>query len=366
MLTTPLNTWHRAHHGRMVEFAGWEMPIQYSSIVEEHNAVRQAAGLFDISHMGRLEFRGPQAGDFLNRLLTNDTTRLKIGDVRYALVCRPDGGVLDDVLLYRLADRWVLVVNASNRDRIVAWLQQQPDFAEVDFRDRTLCTGMLAVQGPQSLALLRELTGQDLSGMKYYSAQDLTCAETCGLVSRTGYTGEDGFELTVPQVAVERIWQQLLDSGQSVGIVPAGLGCRDTLRLEAAMPLYGHELSESIDPLTAGLAFAVRLQKPDFVGRDALLAIQARGLQQTRVGLRLEGRRIARENTPVLADGQVVGRVTSGTFSPTLQQSIAQAYVQTPHAAVGTPLQVDLRGTLVPAQVVALPFYQRRRGGTNG
>ncbi len=345
----------------MVDFAGWEMPVQYSSIVDEHNRVRTSAGLFDISHMGRLEFRGAGSEALLNLVLTNDTSRLKVGDIRYSLVCREDGGILDDVLIYRLPDRWVLVVNASNREKIVGWLKQQSGFSSAGFEDLTLQTGMIAVQGPKSAELVTQLTGHDLSQMKYYSGLDVKWNGISGLISRTGYTGEDGFEISVPNAVTEQVWEQLLVLGQSVGISAAGLGCRDTLRLEAAMPLYGHELSESIDPLSAGLSFAVRMQKNNFIGQAALKNVEAAGVRQTRVGLILEGRRIAREETPVLNANGVIGKVTSGTFSPTLQKSIAMAYVPTEAAEPGRQLQVDLRGTLIPATVVPLPFYKRSK-----
>ena len=359
MNKTPLNTWHHANNGRMVDFAGWEMPVQYTSIVDEHNAVRKAVGLFDISHMGRLQFMALSGGDFLNHVLTNDTSKLKVGDVRYSLVCQKDGGILDDVLVYRLSDRWVLVVNASNRTKIIDWLGKQDGFGDCGFEDQTMETGMIAIQGPNAVQLASRIVGQDLSGMKYYSAQIQSYAGFAGLVSRTGYTGEDGFELIVPAVDANRIWQLLMDEGASLGVVASGLGCRDTLRMEAAMPLYGHELSESIDPLTAGLGFAVRMSKAAFIGKAALSEIQNQGIQRVRVGLELEGRRIAREETPVLAKGDVIGRVTSGTFSPTLQKTIAMAYVSTDYAQPGTQLTVEVRGTAIPATVVALPFYKR-------
>ena len=359
MNTTPLNQWHHAHHGRMVDFAGWEMPVQYSSIVDEHTAVRTAVGLFDISHMGRLQFRGDSSQAFLNGVLTNDTSKLKVGDVRYSLICGKDGGILDDVLVYRLPDRWELVVNASNREKIVSWLKHCAGFAAVEFKDCTLTTGMIAVQGPRALTLLNEATKLDLASMKYYSATEMPFFGTSGVVSRTGYTGEDGFELVMPAADAERIWLALLEHGTKYGIVPAGLGCRDTLRMESAMPLYGHELNEAIDPLTAGLEFAVKFSKPDYPGKAALESIRSQGLKMARVGLLLEGRRIAREESPVQINGQDVGKVTSGTFSPTLQKVIAMAYVPVASASLGTVVQVNLRGTLVPATVVALPFYKR-------
>ncbi len=361
MNQTPLNQWHHEHNGRMVDFAGWEMPVQYSSIVEEHNAVRNAAGLFDISHMGRLQFFGETAGDFLNSVVTNDTSRLKPGDVRYSLVCNHDAGILDDVLVYRLADRWELVVNASNRLKICEWLEHCAGFASIRFVDRTLATGMIAVQGPLAAGLVTELTGIDVAGMKYYSAKDAVYQGQGVLISRTGYTGEDGFELVVPNELSVPVWNRLLELGGTKGLVAAGLGCRDTLRLEAAMPLYGHELNEQIDPLTAGLDFAVRFNKPEYPGKAAMEQIRDAGLKTRRVGLKLEGRRIAREDSPVLYDGAEAGKVTSGTFSPTLQQVIAMAYVPVALASEGQKLEVNLRGTLVTAEVVPLPFYKRAR-----
>ncbi|MCA9060917.1 MAG: glycine cleavage system aminomethyltransferase GcvT [Planctomycetaceae bacterium] len=361
MHKTPLNAWHHANNGRMVDFAGWEMPVQYTSIVQEHAAVRSQVGVFDISHMGRLAFHGADAAGFLNHVLTNDTARLNVGDVRYSLVCHADGGILDDVLVYCLPEHWELVVNASNREKIVAWLQQQPGFVDSGFRDNTLQTGMIAVQGPEAVSLASELLSIDVGTLKYYTCVPMKFESQPALLSRTGYTGEDGCEIVVPAELTETLWLRLLAAGASRGIVPAGLGCRDTLRLEAAMPLYGHELDEQTDPITAGLLFGVKLNKDDFIGRDAIAAVKSAGPTKVRVGLELEGRRIAREHTPVELDGRVVGEVTSGTFSPTLQKTIAMAYVETELASNGTPLQVSLRGNLIPAVVVPLPFYRRAK-----
>lgn len=359
MRKTPLNLWHHAHNGRMVDFAGWEMPVQYSSIVEEHSAIRNAVGLFDISHMGRLQFRGDFADEFLNGILTNDTSRLSVGDVRYSLVCGKDGGILDDVLVYRLPDRWELVVNASNREKLIDWLSSSAGFAAIQFTDATFSTGMIAVQGPRAVELLGRISGLPLGEMKYYSTGDVTLLGTPALVSRTGYTGEDGFEIVVSADETERVWQKLMDEGSSLGVVAAGLGCRDTLRLEAAMPLYGHELNESIDPLTAGLEFAVKFNKPEFIGKAALEQTRSVGLKMARVGLLLEGRRIAREESQVLIDGEPVGRVTSGTFSPTLQKVIAMAYMPRQFSTIGTKVEINLRGTMVSGEVCKLPFYKR-------
>lgn len=356
---TPLNDWHAAYGGRMVEFGGWHMPVQYTGIVEEHTAVRTAAGLFDISHMGRLIFQGPETAGFLNELVTSRVDSLAVGQIRYGLVCNEQGGILDDVLVYRLDDAWGLVVNASNREKILGWIEPKLAAAHVRMIDTTTDSAMLALQGPRALQILQTLTKAAVGTLKYYHGMPADVGGLDAYVSRTGYTGEDGFELVVTDGGVE-LWNKLLDAGQAQGLLPCGLGARDTLRLEAAMPLYGHELSESIDPLTAGLGFAVKFDKAAFFGREALLAIRDRQDRPVRVGLELEGRRIAREQTPILVDGQPAGHVTSGTFSPTLQKSIAMGYVPPAAAAVGTAVAVDIRGKIEPARVVGLPFYQRQ------
>ena len=250
-------------------------------------------------------------------------------------------------------------MHASNREKIFSWLKHAAGFAAIEFTDCTLTTGMIAVQGPRALQLLKDAASLDLAAMKYYSATEKQYLGTTGVVSRTGYTGEDGFELVMPAADAERVWSTLLEHGAKYGVVAAGLGCRDTLRLEAAMPLYGHELNETIDPLTAGLEFAVKFNKPEYPGKAALEVIKSQGVSLARVGLVLEGRRIAREESPVHVDGKEAGKVTSGTFSPTLQKVIAMAYVPVASSAIGTPVEVNLRGTLVPATVVALPFYRR-------
>jgi aminomethyltransferase len=371
LLRTPLFDWHNSHGGRIVEFGGWEMPVQYSGIVEEHHAVRKAAGLFDISHMGRLSFSGLDVEPFLGRLLTCRVDNLVNGQIRYGLVCREDGGVLDDILVYKLDSlNFGLVVNASNRLKIVAWILEHAskidavDHAtDFEFVDQTTSSAMIAIQGPKALAILSGLTKSDidLGSLKYYSGCDGEVAGIEAFISRTGYTGEDGFEITVSEGAAgsTRVWQQLLDAGQGDGLLPCGLGCRDTLRLEAAMPLYGHELNESLDPLTAGLSFAVKLDKPDFIGRDALLKIKETPNKPVRVGLMLDSRRIARENAEVYADDSRIGQVTSGSFGPTLEKSIAMAYLDAAHATTGTAVQVDIRGKRENAIVVPLPFYKR-------
>ncbi|MCB9953277.1 MAG: glycine cleavage system aminomethyltransferase GcvT [Planctomycetaceae bacterium] len=361
MLQTALHDWHAANGGRMVDFAGWSMPIQYSTITVEHAAVRERVGLFDIAHMGRIIFTGPDAEKFLDRLLTNDVTRLRVGQVRYSLVCNEQGGILDDVLVYRFEDRYMLVVNASNRDKIVSWIEEHRGGFDVQVDDQTTTTFMFALQGPRSLDVLGPNASADLGSMKYYTVLDAEVFGKKATISRTGYTGEDGFEVIVSLAEGSEVWQSVLQSGAEADITPCGLGCRDTLRLEAAMPLYGHEMDERTDPLTAGLAFGVKMDAGEFFGKSALKVISARTDLPVRVGLKLEGKRIAREGAIVRAENAEVGHITSGTFSPTLNEVIAMAYVPGNLSQPGTAVEVDIRGKCVAAEVVALPFYRRQK-----
>jgi len=354
---TPLHDWHLAHGGRMVDFAGWDMPVQYASIVEEHQAVRTAAGVFDIRHMGRLWLKGPDALKLVQRIYTNNAATLKEGQVRYGLICNESGGILDDVLIYGWNDGYGMVVNASNRQKVVAWIGRHQPGLGVQMQDTTLESCMIAVQGPLAVELCRGLTPADVTSLPYYFATRTTYrSQNCG-VSRTGYTGEDGFEFMVGAEQGRQLWEELLGRGAK----PCGLGARDTLRLEAAMPLYGHELNEETDPFQAGLSWAVKLDKGDFIGREALLRRRQDPSLPQRIGLELEGRRIAREGAVVLKDGEPVGRVTSGTFSPTLNKAIAMAYIKPAHAQAGTILAVDVRGKPESARVVPLPFYRRKK-----
>ena len=363
---TPLYDWHVAQGARMVDFAGWSMPVQYTSIVEEHQAVRRAAGVFDVSHMGRLRFDGQDAGRFLDRVLTRRVADLAPGKIRYSLVTNDQGGVLDDILVSQMETpsgrRYhLLVVNASNRAKIVAWFRQllTPDDGDVELADRTTETAMIALQGPQSLQILRRLVNVDLERMGYYTGVVTEYFDRPCTISRTGYTGEDGFELIVRAEDAVELVTNLFRAGRETGLQAAGLGARDTLRLEAGMPLYGHELSETINPFQAGLGFAVNLQGRSFVGAEALRRLKDDPRQLKRIGLALAGRRVPRENYPVVAGGQPVGTVSSGTFSPTLDKPIAMAFVQPEAAAVGAELAVDIRGRLEAAQIVELPFYRR-------
>jgi aminomethyltransferase len=353
LLRTPLHPWHVANKGRMVPFAGWEMPVQYAGIIEEHKAVRAGVGLFDIGHMGRVNFLGDGVLSLLEEVFTNSVTTMKDGQVRYGLVCREDGGILDDVLVYKWPYGYAMVVNASNREKILGWLAAQVKGRNVQVDDRTTHTAMIAVQGPKAAEAVAGLFEHDVSGLKYYYALPTNYRDQPCVVSRTGYTGEDGFEVIVRNELGITLWEELIGRGA----VACGLGARDTLRLEAAMPLYGHELSEQIDPLSAGLGWAVKLDKGEFIGRAALQQLPPG--RPVRVGLVLDGKRAAREGAEVFADGSQVGTVTSGSFVPHLQKSIAMAYLPKRAADAGTEVLIDLRGTKVPAKVVALPFYRR-------
>ena len=374
LCTTALHSWHIEQGARLVDFAGWEMPVQYNSIVEEHLATRQGAGLFDVSHMGRVRFDGAGAARFLDRLLTRRVLDLQVGQIRYSLITNEEGNVLDDVLVYHLQtpseiQYHMLVVNASNRLKILDWLtSHQTAEDEVQISDCTLETAMIAVQGPHALQIVDPLVDVDLNTLRYYQGVVTRQMGKPCTVSRTGYTGEDGVELIVHADKANQVVNNLFASGRDLGIRPVGLGARDTLRLEAALPLYGHELDESTSPFQAGLDFAVNLedaqQNPrQFVGCEALAEQAQQPRHQVRVGLALEGRRAAREGHTVHAGTEQVGVVTSGSFSPTLQYPIAMAYLNVQDspsiAEPGMELEVDIRGTRQTARVTALPFYRR-------
>jgi aminomethyltransferase len=366
LLLTPLHEWHRAHGGRLVEFGGWSMPVQYTTITDEHRAVREGVGLFDISHMGRLTFDGPGVLHWIERVTTNHVSRLNELQIQYSLLTNEQGGVIDDILVYRQPFAYLVVCNASNRAGVRGQFERLREGALGNFLDRTQDTAMIAVQGPSALATLEPLFNQPLRSVAYYHmTMGRFLDRINAVVSRTGYTGEDGFELIVGAPSAVEIWNALLESGKPHGIAPCGLGARDTLRLEAGMPLYGHELSESIDPYTAGLGWAVKLAKGDFWGREALKRLKAIRLtdaaHKTRVGLQLSGKRIARQGSRVFAGDRAAGEVTSGTFSPTLGISLAMAMVDSTASASGTALDVDVRGHREPARVVRLPFYDRNR-----
>lgn len=358
---TPFYDFHVSAGAKLVDFAGWEMPILYRGIVDEHEQTRRSGSLFDVSHMGRLVLTGKDAPAFLNKLCTRGLADSVVGQSKYSLVCNEAGGILDDVIVSRDQKNWLLVCNASNREKIVKHVIELRKSTGMDFdmADNTEQTAMVALQGPKVIDRLGGLLG-DVKDLKRYHFLTSSVMLIKFTVFRSGYTGEDGVEIILPAKMAGMAIKMLggkLDKPDAT-IKPAGLGARDTLRMEAGMPLYGHELSEQIDPISAGLKWAVDLTK-DFVGGAAIKAIAAAGPKKKLVGLELDGRRIARQGTPVMDGTAVVGEVTSGTFSPTLQKSIAMAYVNADKSGEGTALSADLKGTMNPCRVVKLPFYKR-------
>ncbi len=359
---TPLYDEHRALGARLVEFSGWEMPVQYSGILEEHRAVRERAGLFDVCHMGEFGVEGPGALDFLQGLVPNNVARLADGQALYTQICNEQGGTLDDLLIYRLGDqRYMTVVNAGTMESDWAWFtQQSAGHADVTLTNNSAETGLIALQGPRAREILRPLTTTDLDAIAYYHFADGTVANISCLISRTGYTGEDGFELYCASGDAVALWRALLTAGAPHGLIPAGLGARDTLRLEAGYCLYGHELNEQTSPLEAGLGWSVKLEKGhDFIGREALLAQKQQGLPRKLVGIELRDRGVPRAGYAILREGATIGELTSGTVGPTLGTAIGMGYVSPQDAALGNEIAIDIRGKAVPAAIVALPFYKR-------
>jgi aminomethyltransferase len=359
---TPLNARHRTLGARMVEFGGWDMPVEYSGIADEHQAVRARAGLFDVSHMGEIEIAGRDALKAVQHITTNDASRLSIGQAHYSALPTPQGTFVDDVLTYKLADEhFMLVVNASNIMKDFNWITAQiagvGDAVAVNTSSRY---ALLAIQGPAARAILQTLTGIDLAAIKYYW---FTTGEVAGVrvtVSRTGYTGEDGYEVFVPPASAERVWDAMLAAGKGAGIVPAGLGARDTLRLEAAMRLYGNDIDETTTVLEADLGWTVGWKKGPFIGSDVLHRQKQEGVARRLVGFEVLDRAIARHGYDVLLDGARSGVVTSGTQTPYLKKAIGMAYLPADRAAPGTAFEVDVRGRRVRAQIVPLPFYKRQ------
>jgi aminomethyltransferase len=368
MRQTALVEEHRALGARLIDFAGWEMPVQYGGgIIDEHRAVRERAGLFDLSHMGELWVSGPGAGAGLATALVSDPPRLAVGRAQYSMICAANGGILDDLIVYRLADeRFLLVPNAANREVVANALRERLDGFDAALDDASLRTSLVAIQGPRAAEILAGLTDVDLPSLRYYAIAEGHAAGVPALVARTGYTGEDGFELFVDWADALTVWRALLEAGASAGLTPCGLGARDTLRLEAGMPLYGNELDRDTNPFEAGLGRVVKLDKAtDFTGRAALERVAAAGPRRTLVGLLIEGRNVARHGHAVLQAGSAdeMGTVTSGAPSPTLGRPIAMAYLPTAAAAVGTMVEVAIRAARSAAQVTALPFYKRPEKG---
>ena len=358
-LKTPLYDIHVAEGGKIVPFAGYLLPVQYKTgVVAEHMAVRQQAGLFDVSHMGEITFTGPTALKTLNHILANDFTNMKVGRVRYSVMCNAQGGCVDDVLVYKFGEEdYLVVVNASNRHKDYAHMAANL-LEGTKAEDISDSVAQIALQGPNAPAILAELVPAEQLPKKYYTAvPEVSVAGIPCMVSRTGYTGENGYELYTDAENAEALWKALRQAGEPYGLIPCGLGARDTLRLEAAMPLYGHEMDEDISPLEAGLGLGVKLTKDEFIGRDALIA--AGEPQRVRVGLAVTGRGIIREHQDVFIGAEKIGHSTSGTHCPYLGKAVAMALVDVKHSAVGTAVEVDVRGRRVPAEIVALPFYTK-------
>ena len=360
-LQTPLTSRHEALGARLIEFGGWLMPVQYSGILEEHRAVRERCGLFDLSHMGELFVDGPVAGAALAAALVTDPPSLAVGRAHYSMICAPDGGIIDDLIVYRLAEeRFLVVANAGNASIVSDALAERLARSSAILDDRSLATGLVAIQGPRALEALRPLTDVDLDTLRYYAIAEGEVAGIPALVARTGYTGEDGFEVFVDTARTGEVWDALLAATLAQDGLPVGLGARDTLRLEAGMPLYGNELDRTTTPYDAGLGRVVKLGKAgDFVGRAALEKVERDGPSRRLVGLVVEGRGIARHGYPVHVGERVTGTITSGTQSPTLGRPIAMAYVAPGDGEPGTVVDVEIRDARVAARVTELPFYRR-------
>jgi len=362
MKQTPLYKQHKQRGAKFVEFGGWEMPVQYTGIVDEHHATRKAAGLFDISHMGQVYVDGPDALAFLQSLVTQDVATIPVGASNYALLCYPDGGIVDDIFIYHLPDKYLVVVNASNIDKDVAWIRDHAEGFAVTIENVSDQTSMLALQGPLAETILQRITTSDIVGLAFHGVISATILDNIpALIARTGYTGEDGFELFISNDHAADAWDGILAAGQPDGLQPIGLGARDSLRFEPKLALYGHEISESINPYEAGLGWVVKLDKGPFVGREALQEIKATGAQRKLVGLEMIGRGIARGGYRLVTPtGEAVGEVTTGMPSPTLVKNLALALVRADQAKLGTELDVIIRDKPIRARVVKTPFYQSR------
>lgn len=354
---TPFYEMHVRHGARIVNFVGFAMPIQYTSIVNEHLRVRSTVGMFDLSHMGEIEIRGPQALAFVQKMTINDASLLQIGQVQYSAMCYPDGGIVDDLLVYRCEDSYILVVNAANVDKDFQWLLDNGD-GQTDVLNRSAAYALLAIQGPRAEDVLAKLTDLDLKVIAFYS---FAWGSVCGcpmLISRTGYTGEDGFELYLDPQHAHQIWDCVLEAGQEFELQPVGLAARDSLRLEMKYALYGQDIDRTTNPLESGLGWITKLNKGDFIGRQALLDLKERGLSRRLVCFEMQQRAIPRQHYDLCVGGQKKGQVTSGIFSPSLNKGIGMGYIPVKYAAVGTELEILIRNKLVPARVVKPPFYK--------
>ena len=363
MKLIPLKSKHEALGASFTDFGGWEMPVRYSSDLAEHHAVRNAAGLFDISHMGEIFVEGKQAAELLDFALVGAASEIAIGRAKYSLICNENGGIIDDLIVYRLGQNaYLIVANASNREAVVAAMQQRSADFDAEVKDESDSWALLAIQGPNSVSILSTLTSDALDDLKYYAISESEIAGVKCLLARTGYTGEDGFEIYIPVESAGKVFDEIVAAGTSQGMLPTGLACRDTLRLEAGMPLYGHEMNLDDNPYQAGFGKVVRLDKPgDFVGKAALTKLSQTPPAKVLVGISGEGKRAARADYEVFVEGgkSPIGVVTSGALSPTLGFPVAIAYVSNDSSALGTKLEVDIRGTRAPVEVTKLPFYKR-------
>lgn len=358
---TPLYPVYAKYGAKTIDFGGWELPVQFSSITAEHEAVRTKAGLFDVSHMGEVEVSGPDALSYLQRLTTNDVAKLGKGQAQYSVMCYPDGGTVDDLLVYKYADdHYLLVINASNIDKDFAWMQEQLS-GDVQLKNISAQTAQIAIQGPRAEHILQKLTSRDLAKIgSFCFERDVELAGTSALVSRTGYTGEDGFEIYLDAGQAVALWDKLLEVGAEDGLVPCGLGARDTLRFEARLPLYGQELSKDITPIEAGIGFAVKTDKAiPFIGQEVLQAQKENGAPRKLVGIEMIDRGIPRSHYPVYLGDEKIGEVTTGTQSPTLKKNVGLALIKAEHATLGGELDVEIRGKRLKAKIVATPFYKR-------
>jgi len=358
---TALNAAHKAAGAKMVDFAGWEMPVEYSGIVQEHLAVRTRAGLFDVSHMGEIELRGPLALALVQHLTPNDASRLEDNQAQYTALTYPEGSAVDDCLIHRInREHYLLCVNAANTEKDFEWIVRHNSLG-VQVENTSSNYAQLAIQGPRAAAILAKATALDLASLRYYGFRRATCCGVEGILARTGYTGEDGFEFYFPPPESERVWNELLEAGRPEGLIPAGLGARNTLRLEAAYPLYGRELDRETTLLEANLGWICKLDKGEFVGRESLLRQRENGVRKKLVGFEMLDRGIARDDYAVWMEGQRIGRVTSGSYAPYLKKNIGLAYVPPSFAEVGRTIEIEIRGKLVPARQVPLPFYRRQK-----
>ncbi|GAB6173533.1 glycine cleavage system aminomethyltransferase GcvT [Paradesulfitobacterium aromaticivorans] len=357
---TPLYDEHVALKAKMVDFGGWEMPVQYAGVIEEHQTVRSKAGLFDVSHMGEIDVRGKDALSFVQHLITNDVDKIADTQILYSLMCYPNGGIVDDLLVYRYnPEHFYLVVNASNTDKDYAWIQEQAQGFDITLENISASTAQLAFQGPLAEKIMQRFSDVDLSQIKYYWFKHGKVDGVDCLISRTGYTGEDGFEIYFAPQYAPQLWRKILETGAPEGVQPIGLGARDTLRFEARLPLYGNELGAEITPLEAGLGFFVKLNKEEFSGKEVLQEQKEKGVPRKLVGLEMIERGIARSHYPIHKDGEEVGFVTSGSFSPTLNKNIALGLIRADLAEVGSDLDVIIRNKPVKAKIIPTPFYKR-------